>query len=213
MPLTCFDAIVYINLDHRKDRKKALLKELLEKGASKDSIHRIPAVYDDLNGHRGCVQSHMQALALAKKNGWKKTLILEDDCHFDVDNETMKKELRSFFQKINNWDVLFLGTHVFTHKTTPYPGIYQITKSLCAHAYAIHYPYIDKLYNCYQVSYQLMQDHLLEIQSTRVALDRVWQILQKEDRWYLTKNMAQQCPSTSDITKGFRKRYFSEIDC
>ena len=46
--LNRLDAIIYINLDHRKDRKKQIEEELKKVGVDKKKIIRFPAVYKKL---------------------------------------------------------------------------------------------------------------------------------------------------------------------
>ena len=90
--------IVYINLDYREDRKAIFLKEM-ERLKVKE-VHRISAHYDPLNGVRGCLISHLEALDFMEKKGWKRGLILEDDCFFEKDcsncNPWKGKEERKF---------------------------------------------------------------------------------------------------------------------
>lgn len=76
-----FDLIVYINLDHRKDRKKEIEHELKNLNLYKKA-YRIPAYCDPLNGTKGCLISHIYALNFAIRKGAKNVLILEDDCIF-----------------------------------------------------------------------------------------------------------------------------------
>ena len=52
------DAVIYINLDHRKDRKKQIESELKRMGVKKTKIIRFPAVYEKYNGHLGCKKSY-----------------------------------------------------------------------------------------------------------------------------------------------------------
>ena len=47
--LNNFKKIIFINLDHREDRKKLILAQLQAYGVHKSKIHRIPAYYDKLN--------------------------------------------------------------------------------------------------------------------------------------------------------------------
>lgn len=204
MSLNEFDAIYYINLDHRLDRKEAILAELYKEKVHPEKINRIPAIYHELNGHMGCVQSHMLALQKAMEKKHRRTLILEDDCYFIRSPSRM---IKKFFQKVGeSWDVFFLGTNVRAFDTTPYSKVQRVTDSLCAHAYAVNHHYLEKLYSCFHVTLDLMKGDLFATQSLPKALDRVWHVLQKEDRWYIMDNLAQQAESYSDICKKVRNR-------
>ena len=105
--MNTIDAILYINLDSREDRKQSILNEIKKIGFPTSRIHRIPAVYDAVCGHLGCGRSHVAALDLALQHGWKRILVLEDDFHFSA----TKSELDRFIQDADalQWDVLLLA--------------------------------------------------------------------------------------------------------
>lgn len=106
--MNTIDAILYINLDNRVDRKESILNEIQKIGFDSSIVHRIPAVYNDKCGHLGCGLSHISALDLAIKNNWKRAIVFEDDFHFAVGSE----ELDGFIQEADNlphWDVLLLA--------------------------------------------------------------------------------------------------------
>ena len=66
------DAIIYINLEDRPDRKELLLSELKLLSEKKDKIHKVSGVLIPKNGHKGCIQSHIIALQMIKMNNWRK---------------------------------------------------------------------------------------------------------------------------------------------
>ena len=49
MALNQFDAIVYINLSHRRDRNKIIIEELNRLEVSEEKVHRLEATHDFLN--------------------------------------------------------------------------------------------------------------------------------------------------------------------
>jgi GR25 family glycosyltransferase involved in LPS biosynthesis len=65
--------VVYINLEHRKDRREQIEKELTIFG---DKIQRFDAIYEPERGHLGCSKSHAAAMELAIQFGWKNVLIV-----------------------------------------------------------------------------------------------------------------------------------------
>jgi|DEB0MinimDraft_4_1074332.scaffolds.fasta_scaffold06894_3 hypothetical protein len=73
--------ILYINLDHRTDRRKHM-EEIL----NGYNYTRISAVKDDINGYIGCAKSHIKCLQYAKSMDYDKVVILEDDFMFVGDN-------------------------------------------------------------------------------------------------------------------------------
>ena len=91
------DAIIYINLENRADRKDLLLKELETLNTNMSKVYKISGVYIPKNGHKGCIQSHILALNMCKLNNWDRVLILEDDAQLttspDIFNNIINKTL------------------------------------------------------------------------------------------------------------------------
>jgi len=108
------DAIIYINLENRGDRKDVLMKELEKLNANMSKVHKVSGVYIPKNGHKGCIQSHILALNMIKLNKWKRTLILEDDAELDVSpttfNDLFNKTLDTLDSKYPEWDVVMLAS-------------------------------------------------------------------------------------------------------
>jgi hypothetical protein len=48
------ESIVYINLTHRSDRKKSILKNLSDYGFDMSKVQRVDAVLNTMCGHIGC---------------------------------------------------------------------------------------------------------------------------------------------------------------
>lgn len=195
------DGIIYINLDHRTDRKELMEQEFERLGIPQEKVHRQSGVFDRLNGAKGCMLSHIQALELAEKRGWETTLILEDDALFISDLASMESSLDTFYESVGDeWDVFFLGGTYRKKEQTPWKAFFRVLEGLCGHAYLVHGPYLNKLRACFLCSSQLIQDHLFTGQSLDYALDRVWKILQEQDRWYASqKQFVIQRVLSSDI--------------
>lgn len=212
MALNHFDAIVYINLDHRKDRQKLLLGELERLEVPKEKIHRVEAVHDFLNGHRGCAQSHIKALELSQQKKWNNVLILEDDMSFTTTKEEIEEMISSFFCFFkNDWDVFFLAANVFSSQESMHHRIKRVLCAQCAHAYAVNQSYIEILKNCFHESYLAMQEDEVFVDSLFKAIDKRWRVLQAQHRWYIGKVLGQQRRSYSDIEHVIRERYHSDI--
>jgi GR25 family glycosyltransferase involved in LPS biosynthesis len=55
----------------------------------------------------GCIASHTEVYQLAKENGWKNVLIIEDDCDFIENlNEIFEKSIETL---PDDWDLLYFG--------------------------------------------------------------------------------------------------------
>jgi F0F1-type ATP synthase beta subunit len=93
--LDYLDAILYINLKHREDRKEHCLDEIRKIDKYLIKTYRIDAVYDEELGARGCIASHIKALEYFIENKyWNNVLILEDDFTFISDNkETINQSI------------------------------------------------------------------------------------------------------------------------
>jgi len=107
------DAIIYINLENRQDRKDLLIKELETLNTNMKKVHKVSGVYIPKNGHKGCVQSHIIALNMIKMNKWDRVLILEDDAQLDVSPEIFNKLLDETLDYLDTskseWNVLMLA--------------------------------------------------------------------------------------------------------
>lgn len=101
------DAFIYINLDHRTDRRQHIEKELARMGVDPSKVHRLPAFYETICGHLGCGLSHIKALELAVENKWSRIMIMEDDFSFLVSQEDFKLSLLEADTIL--WDVLLLA--------------------------------------------------------------------------------------------------------
>jgi hypothetical protein len=104
------DAYIYINLEDREDRKKTVLEELEKMGIPKNKIRKVSGVRIPKNGHKGCTQSHILALTMAKMNKWKRVAIFEDDMKLNVEPSEFTRILnKSLELDDDKWDVLILG--------------------------------------------------------------------------------------------------------
>jgi GR25 family glycosyltransferase involved in LPS biosynthesis len=207
MNLNYFDGILYLNLSFRTDRRKEIEGELDRLSIPLEKRYRIEAHYDELNGARGCVLSHLQALDFALEKGWKNVLILEDDCTFSETPEEIETYVGEFIHNFHGeWDVFFLGTHIKFAKMTHHPAYVQVHFSLRSHAYAVNGSYISRLRAHFQSTYEGMQNDLFFLESLPKALDRKWVDLQIADRWFAgIKPIAFQSNSYSDIEKGMKE--------
>jgi GR25 family glycosyltransferase involved in LPS biosynthesis len=108
------DAIIYINLENRSDRKNLLMSELNKLDTDMSKVHKVSGVYMPKNGHKGCIQSHILALNMIKMNKWDRVLILEDDAELDMDpeviNNLINKSLEKLDKKHPDWNVIMLAT-------------------------------------------------------------------------------------------------------
>jgi glycosyl transferase family 25 len=119
-----FDKIFCINLDRRPDRWDICLAEFAKHNWTK--FERFTAIDDPENGNRGCTASHKILMDLIVENGWKKTLVLEDD--FKIVAPNFHKQFNSMIKLVpEDWEMLYLGGHYAE------PPISRVNKHVIKH--------------------------------------------------------------------------------
>ena len=111
------DAIIYINLENRADRKDLLLKELETLNTNMSKVHKISGVYIPKNGHKGCIQSHILALNMCKLNNWDRVLILEDDAQLTTSPEIFNNIINKTLDYLDTLDATKKNSTHSTHST------------------------------------------------------------------------------------------------
>lgn len=200
-----FDAVLYINLEHRADRNKNILLELSKLNCK--NIFRIDGVLDSLCGHIGCAKSHVKALEFAIHCNWDCVLIVEDDLKLTDHLPNLYK-----IQDIP-YDVILLG---YGHKTLidcEHPLLKRIYSASCTHGYIIRKNYYSVLLENFRESISIMENQLKKhieeckiknIEVTKLihgvyAIDQSWLKLQKRDIFYVFEpQIGIQCGSVSD---------------
>jgi glycosyl transferase family 25 len=202
LSLKYIDAILYINLEHRKDRLEHIKKEISKINPTLSKAQRIDAVKHEI-GALGCTLSHIKALQLFISNpSWNTCMILEDDFTF-ISNEPSEihNSLISFFDNVKDFDMLLLGTGVKDYKddATEYPMIRKVLSSQTASGYIITRKYIFTLLaNFLKGSNLIKKEGLKE----EYCLDQYWKQLMPIGKWYaLEKRVGFQYSNYSDIEK------------
>lgn len=187
------DKIVYINLDHRDDRRD-IMKKFFEDGKiPEDKIQRFSAIKRK-NGALGCVESHAGVIMLAKQNNWKNVLILEDDLKW-LDLDIQYNELEKLVN-LQNWDVIQLtGWYV----KYDFPRVFH---TLNTGAYLVNNAYYDViLENRCQSIRGFKSVHSLYRDMSQYTADVYWNKLAERDNWYgLYPCICCQVNTYSDIS-------------
>ena len=192
------DKIIYINLDHRTDRRAEFEAECSRIGIPAEKIIRFPAIKTDPSiAGVGCSRSHAAALELAHTLGLKNALICEDDCNFHADPSIFHDRLTRFFKEDLSWDAIQLA-HM-TYESTSYNDYLSLAKRASNAA-------------CYLVNAHMFQPLSKSIADGAEPLQRtghhwlyvndvVWCTYMPAGRWYLfTEKLAHQRPSYSDLS-------------
>jgi len=111
-----FDRGFVINLPHRKDRRRAVTRELQKAGLpiTPGHIDIFPAIRPDdpggfpTIGARGCFLSHMEVLKQAESEGCERLLVMEDDLRM---MPSFRRDADQIVAMLDNadWDLVYLG--------------------------------------------------------------------------------------------------------
>jgi glycosyl transferase family 25 len=208
------DKAIYINLDHREDRRQ-IMKKFFEDGKiPAEKVERFSAIKDDI-GLVGCAMSHIAILKMAKQENWKRVLILEDDLEWD-NFDSRYPELESLVNS-QTWDVCMLGGLYIEHQLP------KIKMAVCTNAYIVQSHYYDTLLDNFESGLKKKLDVnlnfpmfpiLTESTKKKIIKDRIssqnqfnvdtyWFKLQERDNWIGTEPMFQQLNTFSDIYNTF----------
>lgn len=196
-----FPNLYYINLKHRTDRKKHILKQLKMIHYPNNKIIRIDAIKNS-NGATGCGLSHIKALKLAlqqnKMNDY--VIIMEDDFEWKVLNP-----YPIYLNAINSnidWNIILLSCN---GRVIKYKKSLQRVKSCqTASGYIIKVKYIPTLLKIWERDMDFRLKNNIKNSDKRdhtTCIDQSWKILQK-DKWFTTNPIiGKQMKSYSDIEK------------
>ena len=171
--------VLYVNLEHRPDRKKNVIQQLSSIDLSGTRFNAIKME----DGRVGCTLSHIRCLELAKENTWDHVLIVEDDILFTQPKKFKYQVDRFLSNKNINWDVLlFAGNNLPPYeKTTNY--CVKVSYCQTTTGYLVKSHYYDVLIKNYREGLlKLMKEPTRHID---FAIDKYWLRLQKKDNWYL----------------------------
>jgi GR25 family glycosyltransferase involved in LPS biosynthesis len=187
------DKVVYINLQKREDRRQHI-EDLL-------STYNIAATRFDAIEHSmglyGCGLSHLAVLKLARDNGWRNVLILEDDILFNLPKQDFEQDLSKLFEQGPEFDVCMLDINLQrSEPCPPHDWLIRVRYAHCAGAYIVQQHYYQKLIDLYEWALpQLLHTGMHWV----YANDAVWGKLQEEDRWYTFKEqICRQMAGYSD---------------
>jgi len=192
------EQVVYINLDHRTDRRQQIEKELHKIPCQ--NVQRFSAIRDP-HGDVGCSKSHVQVLKLAIQSGWKNVLILEDDMVFREEKWDL------LFEKMTSYDVIVLGGMLPEYNKDSL----KLTKCYGTGAYLVNSSYYRTLLSNFEESLKNLKSSYYPKKEffwgrprakyiPAYTLDQYWNRLQQRDNWFLVQMMYSP-PSFSDITK------------
>jgi GR25 family glycosyltransferase involved in LPS biosynthesis len=196
------DAIFYINLDKRTDRKEEIERELEKMNLTAERFSAIE--HPPPNGIVGCGKSHLGVIKIAKERGYKNVLILEDDFIFIVDKPEFEKSLTELFDSNAEFDVCFISYNLLEEQESNFPFLKRAKFSNTASGYIVNSHYYDAIINLYEWSVPLLES---TCQHWIYANDQVWRDLQEKDKWYcIIPRLGVQSDGFSDNSQKFIAR-------
>lgn len=195
------DAVLYINLEHRVDRREHLLGELGRVGVPASKIHRVDAVRRDV-GALGCTLSHIKALELVLEKGWERVLVLEDDFTWmpGVGALGVEKQVGDLMSlPSGKWDVVQIswnpsGRVVGVGRL---PWLRRAVGVRTTSGYFIRRDFVSELLECFVDAAATME---AEGWSAEQCCDMRWQELQHQAEWYVAyPPLGYQMDGWSDV--------------
>jgi glycosyl transferase family 25 len=199
------DAILYINLDHRADRKEHITNELKKLCVDESKIHRITAIHKPDFGALGCSLSHLKSLRyILEHENWNNCLILEDDFTFKSDNiEENNNMINNFFNDFPDYDCCVLSYNPWNarYEHTSNDNIKKTHYTQTASSYLVSRKFVSKLIDNYKEG---ILDLITNGNKCYNCLDIYWAQLQPVSNWYMfVPAIGYQINSYSDIEKRF----------
>jgi hypothetical protein len=194
--INSFDKIFYINLAHRKDRKKQITNELKKMEMPSDKIIRIDAVRNKYNGHIGCCKSHIKTIEKVKEMNLNNAVVLEDDFVFTLSKKEVDEKINHFFKKFPNFDMIQLTTAHKSLEDINDKHIKKVKNATTSSGYIINKRFYNALLLDLNDAKEKMEKEMIEYNKknggvlkkkhqTSHALDQHWNNLQKKSNWYI----------------------------
>ncbi|MBW4619817.1 MAG: glycosyltransferase family 25 protein [Cyanosarcina radialis HA8281-LM2] len=166
--LDFFDRAYAINLPHRKDRYQMIVRELEKAGMSLEpnKVEVFPAIQPSeaerfsSTAVRGCFLSHLGILKLAKQEGLRNVLIMEDDVAIAPEFRTNQNLLVEQLQQ-RDWGFVYFGHgHQQQLESTSAVALQSFSEPIItAHFYGVNGAIFDRLILFLEEMQQRPWDH------------------------------------------------------
>lgn len=197
------DAIYYINLDHRTDKRQHIENNILPyfKDAPLETrIARFPAIAHE-NGAIGCSLSHLAVARKAKQAGARYYLVFEDDFEFLISKSEFHEWIASLFSSPQlDFKVVMLAYNAIQsepYSSEPYSSILNLsTNAQTTAGFIVNCAYVDELIQCWENGLNMF---LVSGEHWNWACDQCWKMLQKEKWFIAARRIGKQKAAISDI--------------
>jgi len=183
----------YINLENRKGRRDSIEHEL----------NNIGIVAERVKAEQDNKESHIKALTLAEKRGFKKVFVFEDDAYFLDDvkpallqsiTDVEKLDWHLLFLYYSSWGNLLKKWQVKPHTQDITEYISRISGTKMSHAYIAN---LNKITDIVRALREWRGRH---------GVDAAYSIAPWLFKYCTTKNLVLQFSCYSDISHFFKKR-------
>lgn len=193
------DKIIYINMDARTDRNERMLSELERIGFAKDKIQRFSASSYQGCPNTGCLVSHASVLEMAYDMDLKNVLVLEDDFVFIDDAEKVRNDLKTFFEREMDWDVLMLTTCAAVVSEHTDDLISRISSSGNGAGYVVNRSMMLELSTLFKSN---VENLFTTKQHWIYQNDILWKTLMPSSKWYMFNHyLGYQQEGYSDLSQ------------
>ena len=189
---------IYINLDHRTDRREYMESELQRLNIG--PFFRFSAIKHK-QGAIGCTLSHIECLKKGIQSGANHIWILEDDVQLLLQPDLFQQIVKCVME--TNYDVFLpgycLNNNNDKHFTSVNHALFKkITDAQCTHNYFVNKKYAPKLLQNFEEGVQKL---IKTKKEPKFAIDQYWKRLQVNDMWitYAHGICSIQRPGYSDI--------------
>jgi GR25 family glycosyltransferase involved in LPS biosynthesis len=194
--MNLLENILYINLNHRTDRKTHVEQQLRAIGCH--NFKRFPAIIHN-NGAIGCSMSHLHCLKFAKKQNWDYVFIVEDDILF-LQPHLFKLQIDRFIKQTPNFDVLLIAGNNFPPFIETNSTCIQVSHCQTTTGYIVSKHYYDTLIDNINTGINNFIHN--PDKPSLFAIDQWWFQLQQKDKWFLLIPIqAIQRQDYSDVEK------------
>jgi len=169
---------IYINLEHREDRKKHAETEFAKLGIQGQRLNATKMFH----GAIGCSMSHIRCLELAKTKNWPFVFVCEDDITF-MNPEMFLSKLQQFSDSKIEWDVLIVSGNTAPPFGESTDFCIRTFNVQAATGYIVQQHYYDTMIaNFREGINKLIKD---PTNKREFAVDMYWKRLQNDGRWYV----------------------------
>lgn len=208
--------IIYINLDHRKDRNEQFLSQMNKIGlydGKNTNIKRLSATHVYPQGWIGCTKSHIRALECAIENNFPYVVIMEDDFIWKPNSTLINliDRLNSIKKSFHNkWNVIMLAGYICKVDDIDVNicddiNIKKIVGCQTTSGYIVSNNYYQTLLNNFKDALVVQEKFIPTMHEYYYvhggyALDQYWKSLQVKDFWLLINPpLGMQSNGFSDV--------------